>query len=55
MTRRGLELFLARFPEAPASRADWSTPVVRCGGIKVPLARLRKIAADDEATRGLRS
>ena len=54
MTRRGLELFLARFADGPASKAGWSLPVVNCGGIKVPLARLRNIAADDEATRGLR-
>lgn len=54
MTRRGLELFLARCSDAPASKAAWSLPVVRCGGIKAPLARLRKIAADDEETRALR-
>ena len=54
MTRRGLELFLARFSDAPAFQAGWSLPVVNCGGIKVPLARLRHIAADDEAARGLR-
>ena len=55
MTRRGLELFLARSPEAPAAHANWSLPVVNCGGIKAPLAKLRSIAAEDEATRGLRS
>jgi hypothetical protein len=55
MTRRGLELFLARYPDAPASEAHWSPPVVRCGGIKVRLGSLRKISADDEAGRGLRS
>ncbi len=54
MTRRGLELFLARFAEAPASKAAWRLPVVNCGGIKVPLAKLRDISADDEAARGLR-
>ena len=52
MTRRGLELFLARFSDAP-SKAGWSLPVVNGGGIKVPLARLRNITADDEAMRGL--
>jgi hypothetical protein len=45
LARRGLELFLARCSDAPASEAAWSLPVVRCGGIKVPLGRLRKIAA----------
>jgi hypothetical protein len=54
ITRRGLELFLARFSDPPPSKAGWSLPVVNCGGIKVPIARLRNIAADEEATRGLR-
>ena len=49
MTRRGLELFLARLSDAPASNAGWRLPVVHCGGIKAPLARLREISADDQA------
>jgi hypothetical protein len=54
MTRRGLELFLARFgDEAPAAKR-WSLPKVRAGGIKVPLAQLRDIAAEDESTHSLR-
>lgn len=55
MTRRGLELFLARFPETPAPKAGWSLPEVRGGGIKVSLEKLRDIAAGDEEARGLRS
>jgi hypothetical protein len=55
MTRRGLELFLARFSESPAPRTEWSLPEVRGGGIKVPLTKLREIAAEDEEIRGLRS
>jgi hypothetical protein len=54
MTRRGLELFLARYPEPSAPKAEWTLPEVRGGGLKVPLSRLREIAADDESTRGLR-
>ena len=54
MTRRGLELFLARFSDKPGSKAPWRLPVVNGGGIKVPLAKLRDITADDEATRGIR-
>lgn len=54
MTRRGLELFLARFADSPPPKACWSLPVVNCGGIKAPLAKLRNITADDEAARGLR-
>ena len=54
MTRRGLELFLARFGnEVPAAKR-WSLPKVHAGGIKVPLAQLRDIAAEDESTRSLR-
>jgi hypothetical protein len=54
MTRRGLELFLARFPEAAAPETGWSLPKVNAGGLKVPLAQIRDIAADDESARSLR-
>lgn len=53
MTRRGLELFLDRIPDAPSSMGAWKLPVVKCGRLKVPLSKLREISADDEATRGL--
>jgi hypothetical protein len=53
MTRRGLELFLARYPDVPVAGTEWSLPKVRGGGTKVPLAKLHEIAADDEETRGL--
>jgi hypothetical protein len=53
MTRRGLELFLARLADAPASAADWTFPVVNCGGTKVPLEKLHDISADEESSRGL--
>jgi len=53
MTRRGLELFLSRYPESPAPKTGWCLPAVDCGGIRVPLAKLHEISADDEATGGL--
>ncbi len=55
MTRRGLELFLARLPEASTPRTGWSLPPVRGGGIKVPLAKLRDIVAEEAEARGFRS
>lgn len=55
VTRRGIELFLARFPKgAPARKGKWRLPRVNGGGIKVPLAELREIAVDEESTRSLR-
>jgi hypothetical protein len=54
MTRRGLELFLASFPETLVSKGGWSLPEVRGGGITVPLEKLRNIAAEDEEARRLR-
>ena len=55
ITRRGIELFLARFPQAPATRGkDWKLPRINGGGTKVPLSELHNHAADDESTRSLR-
>ncbi len=48
VTRRGLELFLDRFPSTGPARGAWTLPCVDAGGIKVPLETLRDIAADDE-------
>ena len=53
MTRRGLELFLDGFPPPEIHGGKWRLPRVDGGGIKVPLSKLREIAADDESTRGL--
>jgi hypothetical protein len=53
MTRRGLELFLARFPEAGSSDAGWRLPKVKAGGLKVPLRQLRDLSVEDESTRSL--
>jgi len=52
LTRRGLELFLDRFPaHAPAGKA-WKLPRVN-GGLKVPPRQLRDVVADEEDLRGL--
>ncbi len=53
VTRRGLELFLDRFPSTEPARGKWTLPRVDAGGIKVPLETLREIAADDESNRSL--
>lgn len=55
MTRRGLEIFLERYPAEPSTpNAEWSLPKVRIGGNKVPLSKLHDISADEETTRSLR-
>ena len=53
ITRRGLEIFLSRFPANATPSAVWKLPTVDGGGIKLPLRHLRDLAADDEASRGL--
>ena len=53
VTRRGLELFLDRFPSTEPALGAWTLPRVDAGGIKVPLETLRDIAADDESNRSL--
>jgi hypothetical protein len=54
ITRRGLELFLARFPQTAPERKKWQLPRVNGGGIKVPLEQLHGVVAEDESTRSLR-
>ncbi|RYD64590.1 MAG: antitoxin [Verrucomicrobiaceae bacterium] len=53
ITRRGLELFLDRFPSGDPPRATWQLPKVDGGGIKIPLESLRDSATADEAERSL--
>lgn len=53
ITRRGIELFLDRFPPAGASQGQWQLPKIDGGGIQVPLARLRDLSAEDETLRSL--
>jgi len=45
ITRRGLELFLERFPQAPSPKSGWVLPKVNGGGIRVSLDKLRELAA----------
>ena len=51
ITRRGLELFLERYPANELPCEPWRLPKFDGGGIRVPLDSLREIAADDEANR----
>jgi hypothetical protein len=53
VARRGIELFIARFPSEPGTGREWSLPIIDAGGLKVPLEQLREIATSDEATRSL--
>jgi len=53
ITRRGLELFLARYPQPPVPLGQWRLPCVDGGGIKVPLEQLGEIAAAEESGRSL--
>jgi hypothetical protein len=54
LVRRGIELFLERLPAETHSRKEWKLPTFNGGGIKVPLAKLHQITADEESSRGLR-
>ena len=53
IARRGIELFISRYPAEPASDREWKLPCVDAGGLKVPLTDLRGIVAEEEATRSL--
>lgn len=52
ITRRGQEIFLARFPESGSARKNWKPPVIRSGGVMVPLRKLKRIAREDEEFDG---
>lgn len=54
ITRRGIELFLERFPASPPEPKGWRLPRIDGGGLQVPLDQLHGIAAEDEATRSRR-
>ena len=43
--------FLARFPEKPQAPQEWTLPKVEVGRVKVPLARLHDLSADEETMR----
>jgi hypothetical protein len=53
MTRRGLELFLDRYPEPFHKPKKWSLPTFKGGTPKVSLDRLKDIVRTDQETRGL--
>ncbi len=52
MSRRGLEMFLDRYPVATAS--EWKLPEVDCGGLLVPLEEFHALSAEEETFRSLR-
>lgn len=54
VARRGIELFIARYPDSTMTPVTWKLPTVDAGGIRVPLERLREIAAEEESTRSLK-
>ena len=54
MTRRGLELFISRFPEGKVAESDWSLPKVDGGLVRVSLTDLHTVGTDEESGRGLR-
>ncbi|MFT4587526.1 MAG: hypothetical protein ACI9VS_002783 [Candidatus Binatia bacterium] len=53
MTRRGLELFISRYPEADAASSEWSLPKVNGGQVRVSLADLHSIGSEEESGRSL--
>ena len=53
IARRGIEEYLAKFPENPTPKAEWKLPKVNCGVTKVPLSKLHDISFEDEAYRSL--
>lgn len=52
LTRRGLELLLARYPSTGEADRPWQLPVIDGGGLKVPLGDLRQVAFEEESGRG---
>ena len=55
ITRRGIELYLERYPEPQIESTAWKLPVVKAGKPKVALADLRSLLANTEGTRSLSS
>ncbi|MGE3311458.1 MAG: hypothetical protein AB7O66_15935 [Limisphaerales bacterium] len=53
VARRGIELFIARYPSKPTPHRLWQLPRVDGGGLKIPLEQLRDVSALDESTRSL--
>lgn len=53
VVRRGLELFLDRYPAPRTPAEPWVLPTFDGGGIQVPLEDLKQFAYDDETFRSL--
>jgi hypothetical protein len=53
IARRGIELFISRYPAEAAPDDAWTLPCIDGGGLKVPLEQLRDIAAEEESSRSL--
>lgn len=51
LTRRGLELLLARYPSTPPTEKEWQLPKLSGGGLKVKLEDLREVMFDDYEQR----
>ncbi len=54
LARRGIETILDQYPAAEAIDPGWSTPLVRSGGVKVSLDRLKDYGEVDSAEKPLK-
>ncbi len=55
LARRGLEGILDQYPAPELIAADWTPPLVRSGGVKVPLERLKDFGEADTTPRETRA
>jgi hypothetical protein len=53
IARRGIELFLARFPQPLPERKKWVPPCVSLGAPLVSPEQMREISSHDESMRSL--
>jgi hypothetical protein len=53
VVRRGIELFISRFPGKPDTGGECMLPRIDAGSLKAPLKKLREIATSEEAMRSL--
>lgn len=49
VTRRGLELYLDRYPEPARAQTIWQIPVINTGATRIALEDLRSTLADLES------
>lgn len=52
VARRGIELFLARFPQAEPAAQTWKLPAISAGSPMIALDELKRAASEDEGARG---